>query len=174
MLEHRPVLKERLLACAVFGALGIGVLAASDVMVTGGFDFPSTERSAHADTPNYFQIAAETWSERMMPEANVQDVAWNEALPLDADYSSYEAETLVGAADDPDARFIAQRQGPTEEELGREIASMYAALPSASDDSAYADEAYAEESHYDDADSAEAAGVSDGKDASAYANASPW
>ena len=145
MLEHRPVLKERLLACAVFGALGIGVLAASDVMVTGGFDLPSTERGAHADTPNYFQIAAETWSERMNPDAHVQDMAWNEARPLDADYASYEAETLVGAADDPDASF-SQYQGSTEAELRREIAEMYAALPSASDDGAYADDAYAEDS----------------------------
>lgn len=173
MLEHRPVLKERLLACAVFGALGIGVLAASDVMVTGGFDLPTTERGAHADTPNYFQIAAETWSERMNPDAQVQNVTWNEALPLDADYTSYEAETLVGAADDPDTRF-SQYQGPTEEELRREIAEMYAALPSASDDGAYVDDTYAEDGYDDEAAYMEATPVSDGKDASAYGNASPW
>ncbi len=173
MLEHRPVLKERLLACAVFGALGIGVLAASDVMVTGGFDLPSTERGAHADTPNYFQIAADTWSERMSSDAHVQDAAWNEALPWDADYASYEAETLVGAADDADASF-SQYQGPTEEELRREIAAMYAALPSASDDGAYADDTYAQEGYDGEAAYAESSPLPDGKDASAYGNASPW
>jgi hypothetical protein len=173
MLEHRPVLKERLLACAVFGAIAIGVIAASDVLVTGGFDFPSTERGAHADTPNYFQVAADTWSERITSDAHVQNVAWNEALPLDADYTSYEAETLVGAADDPNAR-VSQYQGPSEEELRREIAAMYAALPSASDNGAYAHGAYTEESYDDEADYAEAARVSDGKDASAYGSASPW
>ncbi len=173
MLEHRPVLKERLLACVVFGALGIGVLAASDVMVTGGFDLPSTERGAHADTPNYFQIAAETWSERMNPDAHVQNVAWNEALPLDADHTYYEAETLVGAADDPDAG-LSRHQGPTEAELRREIAEMYAALPTASGDGAYADDKYVEDSYDGEAAYAEAAPVSDGKDISVYGSASPW
>jgi len=168
MLDHRPVLKERLLACAVFGAIAVGVVAASDVMITGGFDFPSTERGAHADTPNYFQIAADTWSDTWAPEAQAQTLAWNEEPPLDAEYTSYGGETLVGSADDPETQFSEYR-GPSEEELRREIADLYAALPSA-------DETYADDAYVDDNGEAyaEAAPVTEKGEVSAYGNASPW
>lgn len=171
MLEQRPVLKERLLACAVFGAIAIGVVAASDVMVTGGFDFPSTERGAHADTPNFFQVAARDLSDSLAPHAHAR--TWGEQFATDGEYTSYTPEELDGAADSTDAQFSAYR-GPTEEELRREISEMYAALPSASDDGAYADDTYAQEPYEAEPVYAEAVPVSDGKDSSAYGSASPW
>lgn len=171
MLEQRPVLKERLLACAVFGAIAIGVVAASDVLVTGGFDFPSTERGAYADTPNFFQVAARDQSDSLAPQAHAR--AWDEEFATDAEYTSSAAEELAGAADSTDTQFSAYR-GPSEEELRREMAEMYAALPNASGDAAYADDTYAQEPYEAEPVYAEAAPNSDGKDSSAYGNASPW
>ncbi|WP_135213377.1 hypothetical protein [Vitreimonas flagellata] len=171
MLEHRPVLKERLLACAVFGAIAIGVVAASDVLVTGGFDLPSTERGAHADTPNFFKVAARDLSDSLAPQAHPR--TWDEEFATDAEYTSYAADELAGAADSTNTQFSAYRR-PTEEELRREIAEMYSALPSASDDAAYADDAYAQEPYDAEPVYAEAVPVSDGKDSSAYGSASPW
>lgn len=178
MLEHHPVLKERLLACAVFGAIAVGVVAASDLMITGGFDFPSSERGAHADTPNYFQVAAETWSDAWTPEAHARTVMWIDETPREADYTSYQPEPLVGGVDDPDTQF-SQYRGPNEEELRREIAEMYAALPSAADtnshgDDTYADDAYVDEAEFGDETYAEAAPASEKGEFSTYGSASPW
>ncbi|HEX8902034.1 hypothetical protein [Vitreimonas sp.] len=173
MLDDRPVLKERLLACAVFGAIAVGVVAASDLMITGGFDFPSAERDALADTPNYFQIAAEAWSENWTPEAQVRPAAWTGAAPPEAHYTSYdyEPQTLVGAADEQALQFD-RYQAPSEEELRREIAELYAALPS--NDETNADDAEVHEPGYGDESYVEAAPTNEKGEFSASGNASPW
>ncbi len=172
MLEHRPVLKERLLACVVFGALAVGVVAASDTLVTGGFDFPSTERGAHADTPSYFQIATDNTSDIWAPRMHARTVARTDGAPTDAAFTSYQGETLVGAADDVETRF-GQYQEPSEDELRREISEMYAALPRAGESygADHPDESY---SHETEAHSGQAAQMKENAESSAYGNASPW
>lgn len=176
MLDHRPVVRERLLASAVFGAIVVGVVVASDVLITGGFDFPSTERGAHADTPNYFQIAAENWSDGWTPRTSAQPLDWPEDSLIDVAF--YESERLVGGADDLDTQ-LSQYQGPSEEELRREIAELYAALPSRSDEADQVDiedDARAVESTeaYGDETYPQAAPMKTDAAFSASGNASPW
>lgn len=166
MLEHRPVLRERLLACAVFGAIAIGVVAAGDVMVTGGFDFPSMERGAHANTPNFFQTASLSWDD-WAPQADARTFEARTVMAVDdsAEYFA-ESEDLAGA-DDGGAIALSSYIAPSEEELRREIEALYAALPSVQADVYEAEpvETY---------DTADAAPDVDEKGVSAYGSASPW
>jgi hypothetical protein len=146
MFESNPVLRERLLAAAVFGAVGIGSIAAVDTLVTGGLDFPIV-RTAQAHTAAQpYAIAASDWA--IEPRA---ELASRNTPEIGAE--NYPADDLDGGADTQSSAYA-----PSEEEIYSEIRALY-------DES----EAFPEDDPLP-----VATGDASEKAANAYESASPW
>lgn len=147
MMDLNPILRERLLAVAVFGAISVGSVAAVDTMVTGGFDFPVTRAEAQQRAPQLL-VMAEDWS--VTPRA--EPVSWIVVTPDDE---------RAPAADDLDGAALADEAAyaPTEAEIYEEIRALYEEAPPMPED---------------DPSPIEEANTFDGKTASASGSASPW
>jgi hypothetical protein len=165
MLDNKPVLRERLMAFGAFAGIGIGAIAAVDVLVTGGFDFGAGRAPYDREQPSaYVRVveAAQSFGD------SVRSVSWDDPLNMNADAAP--ADPLVGADDGappPETMDVASN-----EQLHREIEALYSMQddtyieePSYEDAAASDDQNY-EEPSYEDDEEPEAAIV--------YENASPW
>lgn len=162
MLDNNPVLKERLMAFGAFAGIGIGAVAAVEVLVTGGFDIGATRAPYDREAPSaYVRVAqaAQSLSD------SVRSVSWDDPLNMTADAAT--SETLIGSNDgapSPEAT-----KATSSDDLHREIEALYAQgqayveEPSHQDAEAY-DETNHEEPTYEDEEEA----------AIVYETASPW
>jgi len=147
MLDSNPILRERLLAIAAFGAIAIGSATAVDTMVTGGFDFPVARDAAHSASAPVLAMA-DGWT--VTPRA--EPVSWIADPPPTEDAPANDA--LDGGA-----LAEAAPTEPTEAEIYEEIRALYEDAEPAPEDNAI---------------TAEDAEPFEGKVASAYESASPW
>jgi len=146
--SKNPIVRERLLAVAVFGAVAIGGAAAVDTMVTGGFDFPVARDEARQHSRHVF-ASIDEWA--VTPRA--EPVSWTAAPPVTEEFDT---------TDDLDGGAIAEDEmhASTEAEIYDEIHALYEETEPAPEDNATV--------------VTEAAAPASGKDASAYETASPW
>ena len=121
MPSKKPVRRERLWAVATFAGIALATVAALDFLVTGGFDFaaqrttstyadPLTDVAAPAPAS---AVTALAWSDPVLADP-VEPALAEDALPAE--------ELIEGSADEPDHDVAA----PSEDELYREIARLYA------------------------------------------------
>ena len=123
MLEDRPVLKDRLYAFATFGGIALATAMAFDFMVTGGFDFGAQRsQSTYTDPFAYASAAASSAVSAWAPEANAHEVSWTTPMPIDEPAAG---ETELDG-DSTGRAVAAEYAAPSEDELYREIAALYA------------------------------------------------
>ncbi len=165
MLDDNPVLKERLMKFGAFAGIGIGAIAAVEVLVTGGFDIGATRAPYDRDdrvAPNaYVRVvqAAQSLSD------SVRSVSWDDPLSMTADAAT--SETLIGS--DDGAPPPAATRATSTDDLRREIEALYAQDEAYVEEPANEDAEAYDEPHYEvptDEEEEEAAIV--------YENESPW
>jgi hypothetical protein len=183
MLEDRPVLRERILATATFGGIALATAMALDVLVTGGIEFLPKPQPIHFIDP--FAYAGISDARADAPSAITTAVTWNEQLPIDEaamgtisiDEEALPPEELTG---DANAQVGGGFVAPSEAELHREIAALYAeqdarAEARAGDTPVYEDHRGLD---YEDAapldEAAPEAPAAEKPGVSAFDSASPW
>jgi hypothetical protein len=133
------------MAAATFGGIALGTIMALDLLVTDGFDLGPRPSPSHYTDPFACALADPEWTP---PAATVTPIAWTETTMIDA---SMPVEELEGGRSAPIRRaenldYVA---APSEEELYREIAALYAAQDARAQ---AAETAYLEEAPYRDAE----------------------
>ncbi len=149
MLEDRPVLKDRLLATATFGGIALATAMAIDFLVTGGFEMLPPPTPSHYIDPFAYAGVADARAET--PSATTTAVAWNDPLLIEEQTDAPPPEDLVG---DAEAQVGGGAVGPSEDDLYREIAALYASqdAQARAAEQRRADDAYVDESAYEDAE----------------------
>lgn len=157
MLEDHPILKDRLIATAVFSGIAVALVSGVNMIIGGGFDFITPGRDV---TPraSFVRVLQTTW----LPRADVTPTSNSPGAPMmDADAGT--TENLVGAGDDtstPDTYDA----GPNTTELYRQVDELSAQDSASAADVSYDDSA-SEEGYVDDKSK---------DDVSASETASPW
>lgn len=159
MLDHDPVLKERVMGIGAFLGIGIFAVAAVNLMISGGFDFGPGRAPYDRDRPSpYVQMAD---AARYVSDS-FSSAAWADTSAPDTSQSE---ERLVGEDDGAPSPQTVTAVSDTD--LYQEIDALYER----------GDASYAEDESYDEAAEEEAAYVDEypaEDDSSASENASPW
>ncbi|WP_325060792.1 hypothetical protein [Vitreimonas sp.] len=113
-------------AASAFGGIAVASAVALDLIVTSGWqiDPPPTELELNEPSPTYIAMMDGGWRS----DYSYSTVSWDEQLPIDDQtYETEPVERLAGApgGDDPYYR-TAHYDVPSEDELYREIAALYA------------------------------------------------
>jgi hypothetical protein len=181
MLEDRPILKDRLMACATFSGIAIAAVAGFDMVISGGFDFLTPGMEVREVAPSsYVTVQQVPWS----PDARVIPLSSNEPFFAGEFLNIDGTERLAGGYDDASAPDTAgvNYPMPSEDQVYREIEGLYADTDFQNVD-AEAEYIPAGATEYEPADYADpyvvdAAVYPDAKaqepDASASGSASPW
>jgi|GEM_PF-6489336 len=118
-------LKEKLRAAGAFGGIAFASVVALDLIVTNGWqiDPPPTRLEVNEPSPTYISMMDGGWRSNYSYSA----VSWSDPLPIDDAQPVEPVERLAGAPgeDDPNYR-TAHYNVPSEDELYREIAELYA------------------------------------------------
>ncbi len=155
MLEHYPVLKDRLQALAMFSGIAIAAVAGFELIITGGFDFALPGREVREVAPSaYVTVDQRPWSS----QRSYTPLASTEPM-FSGEDAGYTGEDLAGGYDDaPQGDYPL----PSEDEIYREIETLYERPDSgAAPSSEYTDEY-------------ETGPDPKGDDLSASGSASPW
>ena len=106
-LADRPVLKDRLFACAVFSGIAAGGVSGFNMIITGGFDFLTPGREVRQAAPSAFEtVVPATWFEQaqIIPMASTEPLFAGETTPvseqLDGGAGAVAADDRESASDD--------------------------------------------------------------------------
>lgn len=97
-LSDRPVLKDRLFACAVFSGIAVGGVSGLNMVVTGGFDFAMPGREIREAAPSSYVTVVPS---NVFEQAAVIPMESRE--PLFAGQVTQVSEDLDGASTDATA-----------------------------------------------------------------------
>ena len=120
-LADRPVLKDRLFACAVFGGIAVGAVSGVNMVVTGGFDFITPGREVREAAPSsYVTVVPSNLFEQSatIPMESREPLFTGEVTPV--------SESLEGATTDeaaPRGRYPTVDDGG--DALYHELAARY-------------------------------------------------
>ncbi|MGE0739835.1 MAG: hypothetical protein AB7O98_00720 [Hyphomonadaceae bacterium] len=124
MLEDRPILKDRLIATAVFSGIAIAAVAGFELILGGVLPTPGLALpEARRTDSQYVQVIEQPW---FADSGRTTPVSYMPMLPLDEAQRDEGETDLAGGMDDaaaPDASAISQ------DDLYREIAALYAEEP---------------------------------------------
>lgn len=116
-LADRPVLKDRLFACAVFSGIAVGGVSGLNMVITGGFDFAMPGREIREAAPSsYVTVVPSNVFEQgqVIPMASTEPLFSGEVTPVSQslDGGSNDATAPAGhypAADDASGDELYQR-----------------------------------------------------------------
>jgi hypothetical protein len=133
MFDHNPVLKERIMGLSAIAAIGVGGLAAVDLVVTGGFDFAGGRAPYDREQPSAYVRMVD--AARYVGES-FNSISWDQPMANEA--AAATTDDLAGDDDGspPPDLFTETEDG----DLYEQIVALYAE-----------DEPYVEEPSYEDA-----------------------
>ena len=118
-------LKEKVRAASAFGGIALASVMAVDMMITGGYQMPGLEDVQRIGSQLYPEQRQPVLDGGWSSDYAYNPVAWNDARP--AEYLAAEAaEGLVGADTPADGYRDTMYDVPSEDDLYREIAALYA------------------------------------------------
>jgi hypothetical protein len=167
MLQHNPVLKERLTALGVFSGIAIAGVAGFELVISGSLDFITPGGQIREVAPSsYVRVVQEPW----VQQTRYVPLTSSEPLFAGGEVERPAAE-LAGGWSDASAPDGVYSELPSEADLYAEIDALYVAadeprynVQTASDDEPYV--LYVDE--------APKPNQPDAFEVSAYESASPW
>lgn len=122
-------LKEKVRAAGAFGGIALATVMALDMMITGGYQMPGLddlpELQPDANAERVVSLIDGGWQS----EYAVTPIGWTDPLPMNEIVRDTQraTEELAGAFDAPQDGYRETRYDvPSEDELYREIAALYA------------------------------------------------